>query len=44
MSLQFDPTVITGSLPELASGFATTIAVWIGGVLIGLAIGFAIAQ
>ena len=43
MAIQFDPTVLTDSLPALAEGFATTIAVWIGGVLIGMMIGFAIA-
>jgi polar amino acid transport system permease protein len=43
MALHFDPSVLTDSLPALAEGFATTIAVWIGGVLIGMAIGFAIA-
>jgi polar amino acid transport system permease protein len=43
MSIKFDPIVLTDSLPALAEGFATTIGVWIGGVLIGIAIGFAIA-
>ena len=43
MAIQFDPSVLTDSLPALAEGFATTIAVWIGGVMIGMVIGFAIA-
>ncbi|MEA3127315.1 MAG: polar amino acid transport system permease protein, partial [Caballeronia sp.] len=43
MAIQFDPTVLTDSLPALAEGFAITIGVWMGGVLIGMAIGFAVA-
>ena len=29
MSIKFDPSVLTDSIPALAAGFATTIGVWI---------------
>ncbi len=43
MSIQFDPSVLTDSLPALAQGFITTLASWMGGVALGIALGFAIA-
>ena len=43
MTIQFDPTVLTDSLPALVQGFATTLAAWMGGVLLGLGLGFGIA-
>jgi polar amino acid transport system permease protein len=40
---QFDPTVITHNLPEIASGLAMTLGTWVAGVALGMLIGFAIA-
>jgi polar amino acid transport system permease protein len=41
--MSFDPTLILDNLPEILSGIAVTILMWIGASLIGLAAGFALA-
>jgi polar amino acid transport system permease protein len=40
---QFDPAVITHNLSAIGAGLATTLSTWIAGVVLGLAIGFAVA-
>jgi polar amino acid transport system permease protein len=40
---QFDPTVITHNLHPILEGLANTVGTWAAAVLIGMAIGFAIA-
>jgi len=40
---QFDPTVITHNLPQIASGFGITLGTWVAGVAIGVAVGFLIS-